>query len=36
MMEKKWFVVYTRPQQEIKTSEQLNAMASQTIVLQLQ
>ena len=26
MMEKKWFVVYTRPQQEIKTSEQLNAM----------
>ena len=26
MMEKKWFVVYTRPQQEIKTSQQLNAM----------
>ena len=25
-MEKKWFVVYTRPQQEIKMSEQLNAM----------
>ena len=25
-MEKKWFVVYTRPNQEIKISEQLNAM----------
>ena len=25
-MEKKWFVVYTRPQQEIKISEQLNVM----------
>ena len=25
-MEKKWFVVYTRPQQEIKTSVELNAM----------
>lgn len=25
-MEKKWFVVYTRPQQELKVSEQLSAM----------
>ena len=25
-MEKKWFVVYTRPQQEIKISKHLNAM----------
>ena len=25
-MEKKWFVVYTRPQQEIKVAEQLSAM----------
>jgi len=25
-MEKKWFVVYTRPQQELKVAEQLSAM----------
>ena len=25
-MEKKWFVVYTRPQQELKAAEQLSAM----------
>ena len=25
-MEKKWFVVYTRPQQEIKVADQLSAI----------
>jgi len=25
-MEKKWFVVYTRPQQELKVAQQLTAM----------
>ena len=25
-MEKKWFVVYTRPQQELKVTKQLSAM----------
>ena len=26
IMEKKWFVVYTKPQQELKVADQLSAM----------